>query len=333
MKTDRNKAKKEDGQKRERRAPTIPVAAEAATMDWGKNRRELAARFDEADAVIALRERIATGETSDADDLVSLDAPIGTMIKGTKNKAQRWLTPVSVTINRSSLEDALRVAVDVASSGKSLPILSHLPVAADDRSCTVSATNLEASWTRTVDVVASGALSACIPAKTFMAEVRALPSEVRDVELRFSDGSVSINGRCKIRTTDGEEFPKLPTVFGNVVKVSGLTEALSRVIPAVSTDQTPYVLTGVMIDIERGKVVASDGFRLHYDDIVTEGGPALILPANAVKILLKHKGEDLIYLPAEEGKHVGFSVAGGLPTARLMEGAFPDYENVIPTPT
>jgi DNA polymerase III subunit beta len=171
-----------------------------------------------------------------------------------------------------------------------------------------------------------------IPAKLFAAEVKALPAEIREVELSFSGKTVSVNGRCEIRTADADEFPLLPSDFDKTVKVRGMTEAFSRVITAVSRDETRFVLTGVMLDLAKGKTVGTDGFRLHWDDIESEGGPALIVPASAVKIFLKFRGEDTVRLPAPEAKHVAFSVAGGLLTARLMEGNFPDYEQVIPAP-
>jgi DNA polymerase III sliding clamp (beta) subunit (PCNA family) len=85
------------------------------------------------------------------------------------------------------------------------------------------------------------------------------------------------------------------------------------------------------VDLGKGKVVATDGSRLHADDIEANGGPALVVPASAVRLLCKFKGESLITLPCPEGKHAAFSVAGGTLTARLMEGNYPDWEQVMPT--
>jgi DNA polymerase-3 subunit beta len=162
-------------------------------------------------------------------------------------------------------------------------------------------------------------------------EVRALPDGAR-VELTFTRNAVSVNGRCNIVTAEGEEFPeiKVDPELQDSMPIENLSDGLKRIFPAISTDETRYVLTSALIDSERGKVVGTDGFRMHMSDI-KGSGTRLLIPRDAVKLLTKHGTTDSVKVIDE--KLVAFSVAGGVIATRLMEGTFPDYENVLPKPT
>ena len=148
--------------------------------------------------------------------------------------------------------------------------------------------------------------------------------------------AVSVNGRCSIHALDPEEFPELPTGFDNVVKVRNLKEAAARVIMVVSKDELRYALTGMFLDLAGGAVVGSDGFRLHFEEIEAASPPkgALLVPANAMKMLLKFKGEDEVRFALDgDGKHVAFSIAGGiLSVPASWTASFPSYKDIVPAP-
>jgi DNA polymerase-3 subunit beta len=200
----------------------------------------------------------------------------------------------------------------------------------------ISASNLETSFTCTHACGVTKPVRTAIPAKVLFQEIKALPSEIRDVELSVTTGKgnmrVSVNGRCSIHTMEAGEFPELPSGFETVTKVRNMKEATSRVITAVSRDETRYVLTGLFLDFEGGNAVGSDGYRMHHEVIEADGSPrpSIVIPANAIRTVLKFKGEDEV-LFGPEG-HVAFSVNGGLLTARLMDGNYPSYKEVIPKP-
>ena len=103
--------------------------------------------------------------------------------------------------------------------------------------------------------------------------------------------------------------------------------------PAVSKDELRYALTGLYLDFEDGQAVGTDGFRLHTSEIEANGAPvqSILLPSKAAQLVLKFKGEDEIHF-REDGRFVAFFVGGGVLSARLMEGNFPDYKNVMPNP-
>jgi DNA polymerase III sliding clamp (beta) subunit (PCNA family) len=87
------------------------------------------------------------------------------------------------------------------------------------------------------------------------------------------------------------------------------------------------VLTAVLIDPEHGKVVGTDGFRMHLSDIKGPG-PRLLVPRDAVRLLTKYGNSNTVWLLDE--RTACFAVAGGVIATRLMDGNFPDYEGVFP---
>jgi DNA polymerase-3 subunit beta len=272
-----------------------------------------------------------------AEGLVFEDLVTGAIIKG----APEPEAPVKITLKRSEITEALKVCQETL--GSVAPALSHVLIAASGRlwgdECVVSATNLETSYSKVLSCVTQGPVTALAPAKTLLAEIKALPPEITDVELSITGGNgaraVSVNGRCSIHALDPEEFPTLPTGFDNIVKVRNLKEATARGIMVVSKDELRYALTGMFLDLAGGAAVGTDGFRLHFEEIEAASPPkgALLVPANAMKMLLKFKGEDEVRFALEgDGKHVAFSIAGGILSARLMDGAYPEYKEVVPKP-
>ncbi len=123
------------------------------------------------------------------------------------------------------------------------------------------------------------------------------------------------------------------------VKVPGetLSQMLDLTSFAISTDETRASLNGILIegtDDGRLRVVATDGHRLAMVDRPVDGatsGSGAIVPRKAVvefrKIL--ESGEDDIDLIIGEG--VAYVIRGPVEMSmRLIEGEFPDYNQVVP---
>ena len=213
---------------------------------------------------------------------------------------------------------------------------------------TLSATNLEASWITTLQSE-GGPISRPVPARILLAEVKALPEGTEAVELLFKAGTVSVNGRCDIITQDADEFPEIdlpafeatthegnrpasgcPDV-GAPSHVGNLTEALKAVMPAVSSDETRYALTGVYFDFASSKLVGTDGFRMHAEDIEPDDLTikAALIPLKSAKIIAKHGTDAVCWL---DEKRVSLPLAGGVFATRVIDGTYPDWKAVKPNP-
>ncbi|MGA2191886.1 MAG: tetratricopeptide repeat protein, partial [Nitrospirota bacterium] len=165
--------------------------------------------------------------------------------------------PLHLEFSRQVFIEAMKVAMDITEKRTIMPILSHVHLKSDApngeyTSCTLEATDLQITWVRRIHGKGD-AVNRCIPGKLLMNEIKALPDGA-NVELTFSRHAVSVNGRCEILTPDAEEFPEIKVNAGveqpDAVLIENLSDGLKQVFPAISTDETRYVLTAVLIDPE-----------------------------------------------------------------------------------
>ena len=138
---------------------------------------------------------------------------------------------------------------------------------------------------------------------------------------------------------DPEEFPEVKEITGSEeFSVSGgstFLEMLDKVDFAISSDETRYVLTGMYIVGSEGliSVVGTDGFRMAlYQQEVEglKGFTGIIIPKRSIREIGKMVAEDdqIKFVVGE--KHVQFSTPSVTVVSSLLEGSFPDYENVVP---
>ncbi len=230
----------------------------------------------------------------------------------------------TITIPRDELQAVLQVIVDIIPKQMMLPALSTVKIVSAEDSVVLSATDLERSFS--VSIPATGTPAAfLVDAGLLAREVRALHKNIEDVVLTASGDMVHINDRCALHVSDVEEFPELPEVIGTTASISNLTAALRSVLPAVNLDQTRYTLTGVYFDFPRGRIVATDGIRLHMEDIAAIDIPACLVPRPAAVMLHKYQATEITI----SEKHLSASLMGGTFTARFMEGQFPDYVGIV----
>jgi DNA polymerase-3 subunit beta len=285
---------------------------------------------------------VAEGAKSTEDDAVVFEEAVAPAVKGKRGKKAKKEeepeVPVIVTLGRADLLEALKVCLAIAGSGSGMiPTLSHVLLSASKSELTLSVTSLDIAYTKTVGCAASAPVVALVPAKVLAQEIKALPGDVSEVELsittRAGDRAVSVNDRCRIHGMDPEEFPELPSGFDKIVSVRNLKEAMGRVLPAVSKDELRYALTGLYLDFVNGQAAGTDGFRLHVSEIEANGAPVqnILLPAKAAALVLKFKGEDEVHF-REDGRFAAFFVVGGILSARLMEGNYPQYKDIFPDP-
>jgi DNA polymerase-3 subunit beta len=153
------------------------------------------------------------------------------------------------------------------------------------------------------------------------------------LELRCGRSSFKLNG------LPAEEFPSLPEInFEEGWRVTG--QELQRLIHhtafAVSTEESRPILNGVLWELrdQRMQMVATNGHRLGR--MAVPAGPAtatsadfIVPPAALQQVQRLFKTEDELEV-ARDGNHLGFRSAGTEVYTRLIEGSYPNYEQVIP---
>jgi DNA polymerase-3 subunit beta len=143
----------------------------------------------------------------------------------------------------------------------------------------------------------------------------------------------------KIIGLPAEEFPKLPEFKDKEairLEQSLLKHMLNLTGFAVSLDETRYILNGILFKISKDQIhlVATDGKRLavcknKLAQAVSKD-VSIIVPQKTILELLRNlKDEGSVSLIIGPNQ-VLFDFGGVVIISRLIEGEFPDYQQVVP---
>jgi DNA polymerase III subunit beta len=247
------------------------------------------------------------------------------------------------SIAQTELLQALGLISSAVPSRTTLPVLSNILVEATGEGLQMTATDLDLSVTTRAmaDVKAEAALT--VPAKKLFELVRKLPKEELKLESKdLTMNVVSKTGRFKFLCIRPEEFPARVTVAPDTaltVDAKQLERMIRRTIYAVSTDETRPALNGALLQIIEGEIrlVATDGHRLARATLKHPGAVKgalkgdVIVPLKALHHIqrLVTESADPVHIELSKN-HARFTVGQTSLTTKLIEGPFPNYEQVLP---
>jgi DNA polymerase-3 subunit beta len=253
---------------------------------------------------------------------------------------------MKLSIERGLLIRALSHVQAVVERRNTIPILSNILLSAEGDQLSLTATDLDIEASDSVDARIARAGSVTAPAQTLFDVTRKMPD---GAEITFeASGS-------QLVITAGRSRYNLPTLPAADFQVMGRDKAtvsfgmpaaeLRRIIDktrfAISTEETRYYLNGVYLHHAKGaegpvlRAVATDGHRLALAETVAPQGSAglkgIIVPRKAVSEVrrLLEDAPEQITVAASESKIV-FEIGPVTLTSKLIDGAFPDYQRVIP---
>ena len=243
------------------------------------------------------------------------------------------------TITREQLQSGLNAVSAAIPAKTTLPVLSNVLVEATKQGLRLSGTDLDIAVSTTVpaDVDAEGSVT--LPAKKLADITRELPSAPIRITAA-GEQRVSIEcGRSKFKLLGlpREEFPSFPAVkFDGAWKApAGVVHKLvGHVAFAASTEESRPILNGVLWELrpDRMRMVATNGHRLAKMDVPASGGSTadLIVPPKALDQIRRLFPAEAEIEIAKSDNHLGFRSATTLVFSRLIEGPYPNYEQVIP---
>jgi DNA polymerase-3 subunit beta len=247
---------------------------------------------------------------------------------------------VKFRCERDTLADAIAIAQRaVASRTGALPVLSGLRVSPTDNAVELVGSDLELTIRVEAPAETNGDGSAVVPARLFSEIVHKL--DPGTVAVEFTDDEARVEAgrfRTSLRTLSAADFPRLTEPEGAGVKVAAgaLTEALRQVVPAASRDDARPILTGVLLAASAGglRLVATDSYRLAVRDLqgvsMLPEGQKVLVAAKGLNEVQRLLGEEEIEVVLAE-REVVFRVGRTSVTTRLIEGDFPNYEQLIPS--
>ena len=252
---------------------------------------------------------------------------------------------MKVSVLQENLAKGLGIVSRAVSPRSTLPVLANVLVATDEGRLRLSATNLELGITCWIGAKIEEEGSTTVPSRTFGDMVNTLPNEQIDLDLNVRSQSLHVHSATSntdIKCIDAQEFPPMSAYElegGMELNVSDLKEMIRQVAFAASTDEARPVLTGVLITVEDGELTmaAADGFRLSVRTAGLSNGSSpsvhAVVPARALSELARVAGDGdetvTMVMPPGRGQVV-FRLPDIELTSQLIEGNFPEYEQIIP---
>ncbi len=252
---------------------------------------------------------------------------------------------MKVTVLQENLARGLGIVSKAVSPRSTLPVLANVLIASDEGRLRLSATNLEMGITCWVSARIEEEGSTTVPARTFSDLVSTLPSDQVLLKLDPSTQTLNVRGGSStndIKCIDAQEFPPMPVPdFEGAVQINvgDFREMIHQVAFAASSDEARPVLMGVLVQVDKDKLTmaAADGFRLSVRKAVLSTPSATpvsaIVPAQALKELARvaTDGEEPIYMVLPKGRgQVVFRVKDVEVASQLIDGTFPDFQQIIP---
>ncbi len=243
-------------------------------------------------------------------------------------------------ISRHELSNLIKKIQNVVPQSAPIPILSHFLIEAANGALVFTATDLTvgARCTGKAVILEEGSLS--IPSRHFFQLIR----EMTDADIEVTTDEAEMveikagSSRFRLHGMDKSEYPALPDLAEAThfqLPSQTLKEMLYRTAFAVSKEDNRYVLTGVLLRIEKGKAifVGTDGKRLAKTETPVPLAPDFsaeyILPLKAVDEIMKMLGESentTLYLTDDK---VAVECGSTILITRLLAGNYPDFQQII----
>ncbi len=252
---------------------------------------------------------------------------------------------MQIVCSKAELLKGIQIVQSAVSSKSTLPVLSNILIETKTNQLKLAATDLEVGVRCLIkaEVVKEGSLT--VPAKTFSDFVKTLPDN-QEIKIATEEGTrmevKSGKTRCVLLGLPKEDFPVLPEFPEEnsvVMEAKVLLEMIRKTSFAASTDETRYILNGVYFILDKGtaRMVATDGRRLAFMSRPVQEkktNVAVIIPSKAIReverlLMTEGLGADTVKVSVTENQ-VAFKVGETVIISRLIDGHFPNYDQVIP---
>lgn len=245
------------------------------------------------------------------------------------------------SVTKEKLLECLQQVQNVVSTRTTLPILSNVLLQTNGKEVRLTTTDLDVGVRGSFEAQIDKEGATTLPARRLFTIIRELPSSEIQFDVDGKNAASIRSGQSffKILGLPEEEFPPLPKFDDSkvvTIRQKDLRDGLRKTSYAISTDETRYVLNGVLFSFKDNKLtlVATDGRRLAMLDIDLEFPRSheadIIVPTKAVtelQRLLTDEGDVRVSVGSGQ---IAFDLNNTLLVSKLIEGNYPNYRQVIP---
>lgn len=250
---------------------------------------------------------------------------------------------MKLTCTQKDLNEALITVSKAINTNTTLQVLNNVLLKAYSGKLHFSATNLEIAINYSIEAVIKNEGEVTVPAKLLTSYVGFLTDD--KVELSIEEGFTlklqSKTSQTKIKGISAGEFPTIPSTEKGIVfeaNAKDLENGINQTIFAASTNTSRPVLSGIFLKTDKNvlKLISTDSYRLAEKKVKLKKNPdsdvSCIVPprtlAELSKILSRYENKNCTINVSKN--QILFNIEGVELVSRLIEGAFPDYEKIIP---
>ena len=252
---------------------------------------------------------------------------------------------MKISCSQENLSKGLAIVGRAVATRAVLPITNNILFCTEESRLKLSATNLEIAISCWIPATIEEEGTIAIPARLVTDFVNSLPSGKIDMVLSPNSRVLEMNCaryEARISGLDPADFPPTPTITQGTrinIKQAELKKAISQVVFAAASEEARPVLTGVHVEFNDKEITlaAADGFRLavhksNLDNRINEK-IMVIIPARALNELsrsLSDHDETVEIAINDQRSQVMFTMQNIEMTSQLIQGTFPNYEQLIP---
>jgi DNA polymerase-3 subunit beta len=246
---------------------------------------------------------------------------------------------MDIQVARDPFFRALQLVQNIVEPRQTLPILANVLIETQADGLRVSATDLEVGARVTVPATVARPGGVTLAARKLLELVRELPAQPIALKLQENGWVQLLCGPSAFRLVGlpAEDYPPLETEKAEGwVAMDGarLRGMLARTSYAMSQDESRPFLNGVYLVVKKRelRVVATDGHRLSLAraELETDGEMAGIVPRKAIQEIGRVLGGAEAATLAVRENQFFLRTPGFVLTSKLVEGSFPNYEQVLP---
>ena len=259
---------------------------------------------------------------------------------------------MKVRIGREELLTGLQRVQGVVEKRNTMPILSNILLEAKHDGAEIVATDLEIGMRGLYKATVLEAGGVTISARKLYEIIKELPSG--EIELTSGDNNWTTiqfgKSQFKVVGLPSSDYPALPSIEREGLTPlagAGLLELIRKTLFAAGDNDARYILNGLLVSLTTTekkttllRLVGTDGHRLAVAEREVGSPNAKPLAQDIKAIIPKKAAQEMRRLLEEGGDEeplIGFTKnlmifrkSGLLLTSRLMEGNYPNYQQVVP---
>ncbi len=244
-------------------------------------------------------------------------------------------------ISSNTLLKNLQLISGVITPNNALPILENFLFEINEKKLILKSTDLDCTMETVLDVESEDNGTIAIDAKMILEFLKAFPEQPLTFLINTENNTVKVHsedGEYSFSFFDGNEFPKTPSLDEEkTIKINSqvFLNSITQTIFAAGNDELRPVMSGVFCDVSSGNInfVATDAHKLikHIVNENTDQKTSFILPKKPLNIIKNNlsDSDEEINISYDKSNAI-FSFNDVTIYCRLIDGNYPNYEQVIP---